>query len=465
MEMTKISTAGQVAIDHIPGICGEVTISCSDVGGIVAAVIESSKRLRDEHLALQETVTALDAVQLNVAQASDEARMFSKRAKQHLDDGAQLISASLSQISQLVALVGTLTNHVTGFASAMDQVRRCSKNIGEIADTTNILALNATIEAMRAGDAGRTFAVVANEVKALAHDTRTASDEIGRTIDALADQADQVILQIEGGAQASSDARGSIAKIEETIVSVTHMVDEVDRQNAQIAQATGTISHHVHAVQDVLLDFESAAIENESKLHNAHQRTEGLEMTANAMFDDIVQAGLSPADSIMVDRALSAARDVVERAQAALTEGTLTHSQLFDRTYVPIEASNPPRFRTGLMDWADAHWRPIIDRITASDDRITATACTDTNGYLPTHLTAHSRAPTGDLAHDTRNCRNGRILFDPIDQKAKASTAPYMMAVYRQEGDGKVYRVVRNVYVPMVIDGRRWGDLELAYCI
>jgi methyl-accepting chemotaxis protein len=94
-----------------------------------------------------------------------------------------------------------------------------------------------------------------------------------------------------------------------------------------------------------------------------------------------------------------------------------------------------------------------------------ATACTDTKGYLPTHLTEFSRAPTGDIAHDTRHCRNGRILFDPIDQKAKASTAPYMMAVYRQEGDGRTWRVVRNVYVPLIVAGRRWGDLEVAYSL
>ena len=56
-------------------------------------------------------------------------------------------------------------------------------------------------------------------------------------------------------------------------------------------------------------------------------------------------------------------------------------------------------------------------------------------------------------------------ITDPIDQKAKRSNAPYMMAVYRQEGDGKVYRVVRNVYVPLIIGGKRWGDLELAYAL
>lgn len=85
------------------------------------------------------------------------------------------------------------------------------------------------------------------------------------------------------------------------------------------------------------------------------------------------------------------------------------------------------------------------------------------NGFLPTHLTERSRPPTGDLNHDTRFCRNGRIMLEAIDRKAKVSAAPYMMAVYRHEGDGETYQAVRNVYLPLAFAGQRWGDFELAY--
>ena len=85
------------------------------------------------------------------------------------------------------------------------------------------------------------------------------------------------------------------------------------------------------------------------------------------------------------------------------------------------------------------------------------------NGFLPTHITECSRAPTGDLEHDTAHCRNGRILFDDVDAAAKRSNAPFFMSVYRQEGDGTNYVTVRNVYMPAIINGRRWGDVEVAY--
>ena len=130
-----------------------------------------------------------------------------------------------------------------------------------------------------------------------------------------------------------------------------------------------------------------------------------------------------------------------------------------------MPGSNPKRFRTALSDWADANWRPVNDRVVAEGGAIKMCSQADMRGFLPTHISDRSRQPTGDLAHDTKYCRNGRILFDAIDRKAKASNAPYMMAVYRQEGDGTTYEIVRNVYVPLVINGRRWGDYEISYAL
>ena len=450
-------------IDAIPRYCGEVTVGCSDVAGIVEGVARSSQRLREEHAELAATIAALENEQQQVTDASDEARMLSQKAVDRLFRGTDLIRSSLGQVSQLLVTVDTLTQHVTGFAAAMEQVRRTSQDIGRIADTTNILAFNAMIEARRAGDAGKTFAVVADEVKSLANDTRKATEEISRTIDTLGSEAEQVVSRIGAGAQASDEARTSIASIEGTLGEVIGFVEEVDRQNALIARTTGGIGVHVDGVRKILASFDAATLDNEAKLDTAHSRMEQLEMTANVMFDNIVGAGLSPADSLMVERAQAAAREIADLTQAALDAGELAESALFDRDYQLIPGSDPKRFATRLMAWANRNWRPVYDRIVVSDPQIMAVACTDMNGHLPAHLSEFSREPTGDKAHDTKHCRNGRIILDAIDRKAKESRAPYMMAVYRQEGDGRSYKVVRNVYVPLEIAGRRWGDLELAY--
>lgn len=463
MDVNLIDLSGARALDQIPQHCGDVTVGCSDVAGIVEAVINSSSRLRAEHAALQDTVAALEADERHIADACDASRLLSKRAIDRLGDGTRMIHSSLEQVTRLLDLVDALTHHVTGFAAAMGQVRQCSRDIDAIAETTNILSLNAAIEAARAGEAGRGFAVVASEVKSLAGKTRLATEEIVRTIDALEVEAEKVVGQIEDGVRASAEAKTSVARIAQTIDGVGSLVGEVDAQNEQIAEANGTVGGHVVAVRRVLDIFDQAALANEHELRRAHRRVEGLEMTASAMFDTVVHAGLSPPDSAMVERAQVSALELRALTEAALNDGSLSEMALFDRDYHEIPGSNPKRYRTRLSDWADRNWRPLLDRITSADPRIMAAACTDMGGFLPTHLSRFSLAPTGDIAHDTQHCRNGRKILDPIDEKAKASTAPFMMAVYRQEGDGRSYRVVRNVYLPLAFAGRRWGDLELAY--
>lgn len=453
----------EVTLGIVPDRCGEVAVGCSDVAGVIRKVIDSSEKLRREHAELLETVAELEADQQKVTQASDEARLLSERAISRLGEGTTLIRSSLDQVSDLVELVETMAQHVTGFAAAMEQVKSSSRNINEIAETTNILALNATIEAMRAGDAGRAFAVVANEVKKLAGDTRDATNEISQTVEALEAEAKTVIGRIEDGARASENSKASISQIDRTISGVAELVEEVDVQNDQIGRATGTISGHVGKVQHVLEAFDAAARENEDRLVTSHSRMEGLELTASDMFDTIVKAGLSPQDSAMVETATRANAELIRIVEQAIAAGQISQGDVFDQTYVPVPGSNPVRYRTAFSDWADANWQPNLDRTQSSDHRIPMCSAADINGFLPTHVSDRSRTPTGDLTHDTSHCRNGLIILNPIDRKAKESSAPYMMAVYRQDGDGKQYVVVRNVYVPLYVNGRRWGDYELPY--
>ncbi len=465
MEHQAIKASGAVAVDGIAESCSEVTLGCSDVSGLVQSVLESSAKLREEHTALLGTVETLNEDQDQVAQACDESRLLSQRAIDQLSRGTEHIRASLAEIGNLLVLVDTLTQHVTGFAAAMSQVRQCSRDIDQIAETTNILSLNAAIEAARAGEAGRGFAVVAAEVKNLAGKTRTATDEITRTIDALGSEAEQVVAEIEKGVKVRDNARNSVERIEETLSGVGEMVSEVDRQNDQIAQSTGAISGHVDKLQQVLASFNEAARDNESKLGRAQDRMGELEEMASLMFDQVVRAGLAPRDMAMVERCQAAADEVVELAVAALKDGSLTEAALFDDRYIEVPGTNPQLYRNRFCDWADANWRPVLDRIKASDPNIVATVCDDRNGFLPTHLSDRSLKPTGDYAHDLQYCRNGRIIYNSIDRRIKNNDAPFSMAVYRYEGDGHQYRVVRLASVPIVVNGRRWGDYEISYVL
>src|SRR3546814_20567104 len=99
---------------------------------------------------------------------------------------------------------------------------------------------------------------------------------------------------------------------------------------------------------------------------------EKLELTASEMFDRIVQAGLSPEDSLMVACGQEIAREIVARTEAALEAGEVSEAQRFDQDYLEIPGSNPPGFRTGLNDWDDAAWGPLLDKAKASDRGVLA---------------------------------------------------------------------------------------------
>lgn len=463
MMPTAIDASKATALDIIPEQCGEVTVGCTDVAGIVQSVIASSERLRAEHDALSGTVSALEADHAKVADASDEARMLSEKAIERLGQGTTLIQNSLLEINALLTLVETMAQHVTGFAAAMDQVRRSAQDIEQIAETTNILALNATIEAMRAGEAGRTFAVVADEVKSLAKETRKATEEISATVETLGIEAAQVIGQIEAGARASASTKSSVGEIERAIHEVGEWVVEVDRQNDQIARTTSTISRHVVKVQQVLENFDGAARQNETSLEQAWSRANSLEMTATVMFDSIVHAGLSTPDTYFVEKARAAAQAAQETLEAAIAAGQVSMADAMDRAYQPITGSNPERFRVKLSDWAHAYWRPILDAIKASDSRIVSTVCMDEGGHLTAHLSEMSQDPTGRFEHDNIYCRAGRIFPTEINLKAGKSQAPFQMSVYRRDKTGSDYSVLRSVYYPIKVQGRKWGNLQISY--
>jgi methyl-accepting chemotaxis protein len=466
MKMEKIEVHDNVWIKDAARMCGDVTVGCSDTAGILEKGLESADFLKTKYAELTELTLRLDNDIAGVTQGTSDARALSEAAITKLNGGAETISISMARFSEMIALVESLGTHITGFASAMEQVKRVSQSIDRIARTTNMLALNAAIEAEKAGEAGQTFAVVAAEVKKLALDTRTAAVEITGTVNSLSNEASKFVGQIEDGISGSGEAQRQFASLRQVIDGVTDIVDQVGGHNREIAESTSAIHASLIQSQKVRDDVADANGGMIDAVTSAHRQINELELQANRMFDHIVHSGLSSEDQLFVDLAKEEAAAIVEVTEAAIANGTLTMEELFDTNYQPVTGSNPPRFTTRLTRWAEQHWQGIIEDMKARrPDAILSCVPTSREGFLPIHLKEFSRQPTGDLAHDTKYCRNGRILLGGIDDIAKASEQDYMMAVYRHEGDGKTFTTVRNVYVPLRINGRRWGDAEIAYVI
>ena len=466
MKMEKVALSENHWIHETAQICGEVTVVCAEAAGVLEQALQSADWLKARHGEMTELTQALDADIAEVAQATRDARILAEAAVAKLKTGHDTVQLSLASFSELISLIMSLGSHITGFAAAMEQVKRVSQSIDSIARTTNMLALNAAIEAEKAGAAGQTFAVVAAEVKKLAHDTRRAAVEITGTVNSLSHEAAKFVVEIEEGVSTSGAAQEQFASLQELIYGVSDVVAKVGDHNREIADSTAQIHRGLVDSQNVRDAVEGANGEMFAAVVRAHSQIGGLEMQANKMFDHIVHSGLSKRDSEFVELARQKAEEVKALTEAAIADGTLTSEALFDTDLRPIEGSNPPRFTSKLTPWAEQHWQPFIEAVKDSNpDEITSVVCSSLKGFLPVQLKELSRPPTGDIAHDTKYCRNGRVIQDPVDIAAKTSEQDYMMAVFRHEGDGHSYKVMRNVYVPLRINGRRWGDFEIAYSV
>ena len=466
MKMEKVALSENHWIHETAQICGEVTVGCAEAAGVLEQALQSADWLKARHGEMTELTQALDADIAEVAQATRDARILAEAAVAKLKTGHETVQLSLASFSELISLIMSLGSHITGFAAAMEQVKRVSQSIDSIAGTTNMMALNAAIEAEKAGAAGQTFAVVAAEVKKLAHDTRRAAVEITGTVNSLSHEAAKFVVEIEEGVSTSGAAQEQFASLQELIYGVSDVVAKVGDHNREIADSTAQIHRGLVDSQNVRDAVEGANGEMFAAVVRAHSQIGGLEMQANKMFDHIVHSGLSKRDSEFVELARQKAEEVKALTEAAIADGTLTLEALFDTDLRLIDGSNPPRFTSKLTPWAEQHWQPFIEAVKDSNpDEITSVVCSSLKGFLPVQLKELSRAPTGDIAHDTKYCRNGRVIQDPVDIPAKTSEQDYMMAVFRHEGDGHSYKVMRNVYVPLRINGRRWGDFEIAYSV
>ncbi len=450
------------AIRTVARDCGSLSIECSDVAGYVEDVsnrIAEHTKMLD---GLEDVMTRLLTDQVRVSDSTDEARLLSEQAKAKLDAGKAAIDGTITGFKGLTELVVQLGERMAGFATAMHQVQSVSSTIESIARKTNMLALNATIEAARAGDAGRSFAVVAAEVKKLAHDTRAATSQIALTIGELTREAGAVTSEIKTGVERSRAAQAGFGQISETVAEVTEIVTMVDRQTEGIAHSTSLIQTSVDRVKAGLSEFAGDARDNGGALIKAQKRLSHLERLSNNMLDTLANSGAEIDDTPMIVLAQEAMAAICKIVNQSIDQGAISLESALDRNYVQIVGSNPPRYDNGFADYADQHLRPLIDHYKSVNPKIIACAVTNLDGYLPTHLSERCQTPGNDPVWNDEHCRNRRILMDETTRNACHSEKPAMLATYRMElGDRHI--TVKNVFVPMYFKGRRWGNFELAY--
>ena len=204
--------------------------------------------------ATQQMAYSAEAVSRHAAEASAAAQ----HANQHATAGEQVVRQSADQIGRLAQDVELSVLSIRQLHEGSERIGGVLDVIKSVAEQTNLLALNAAIEAARAGEQGRGFAVVADEVRALARRTQDSTREIETLVAELQGSSDRAVQQMAGSAQLSQEAVAYGEQARQALTRITEAVGSIDQLNQQIATAAvqqsavaGEISHNVERVRSI----------------------------------------------------------------------------------------------------------------------------------------------------------------------------------------------------------------------
>ncbi|WP_442969482.1 methyl-accepting chemotaxis protein [Pseudomonas sp. PS02290] len=253
----------------IGGLRDSVTQIASAAEQLSAVTEQTSAGVNSQRTETDQVATAMNQmaatvqeVARNAEQASDAAVSASKEAR----DGDAVVAKAVLQIEKLATEVGYSK-------TAMDELKQESNKIGgvldvikAVAEQTNLLALNAAIEAARAGEAGRGFAVVADEVRSLAQRTQASTEEIATLIGGLHSRTAQVATTLENSrlltdnsVELARDAGASIGNISRSISTIESMNQQIAASAEEQSAVAEEINRSVLSVRDISEQTASAS--------------------------------------------------------------------------------------------------------------------------------------------------------------------------------------------------------------
>ncbi len=182
-------------------------------------------------------------------------------------------------------------------------------------------------------------------------------------------------------------------------------------------------------------------------------------LVALALGTGIATPAFALSDDQVKGWAMSAAKECQDVLEGAVSKGQLKLGDVFDRIYVPIPNTDPPKFKTRYDAYSDTHILPIEDGYLAKDSKLIFVVLVDKNGYLPSHNSKFAKPLTGDKAKDLVGNRSKRMFNDKTGISAARSTAPFLLQEYRRDTGEDM----KDLSVPVYVKGKHWGAIRFGY--
>ncbi|MEZ6192499.1 MAG: carbonic anhydrase [Phycisphaerales bacterium] len=264
-EMAQLARATDRMSKSLRDLVEELNATAREVAGAATEIAASSEEMaqgmgEQNHQVTQisAAVEEMSASIIEVARKSVEAASNAQESGKVAEEGGRVVSETIEGMNEISGAVSASAASVSELGKRGEQIGEIIKVINDIADQTNLLALNAAIEAARAGEHGRGFAVVADEVRKLADRTTKATEEIGDSIKAIQTETEQAVQRMESGTQ---QVRVGVEKatlagqsLEQIVAGAQHvagMIQSIAAAAEQQSAASEQVSRGVQSVSAV----------------------------------------------------------------------------------------------------------------------------------------------------------------------------------------------------------------------